>query len=98
MNTFEIISWVLGAQRKIIVTEPLTWNGAEFKLKLEENSQQDDLVIKLENGHWQTISLLSDPIASILPRQLEIDSIGFEIAKHWCNRLKQQLENFQACI
>ncbi|HEX8023529.1 hypothetical protein [Mucilaginibacter sp.] len=93
-NTFEIKSWVLGTERKIIVTEPLTVDGTEFKLELDE---KEPLIIKYDNGHWHPLSP-DDKTVVAVPRQLEIDSIGFEIAKHWCSRLARQLENFQLAI
>lgn len=94
MNTFEIKSWVLGTERKIVVTEPSTVDGTDFKLNLEEN---EPIIIRYDNGHWHSLSA-GDRSTSPIPRQIEIDSIGFEIAKYWCSRLARQLENFQLSI
>ena len=93
MNTFEIKSFVLGTERKILVTEPANVDGTEFILNLEEKEQ---IVIKFDNGNWY--SLLPDKTIAAVPKQLEIDSIGFEIAKHWCSRLATQLESFRLSI
>jgi hypothetical protein len=96
MKTFEITSWVLGTEQKIIVTEPPTLDSSEFKLKLYDLDEY--LVVILKDGHWVSFlnRNISPPLRMI--EQLEIDSIGFQIAKHWCNRLTQQLENFQISI
>nr|WP_294791174.1 hypothetical protein [uncultured Mucilaginibacter sp.] len=98
MNTFEIVSWVLGTERKIIVTEPTTWSGTEFKLKIAEEVEINELTVKLENGSWLPVLSAQEKNNNIIPKQLELDSIGYQIAKYWCRRLEQQLEDFQICI
>jgi hypothetical protein len=98
MQTFEIVSWVLGYEQKIIVTEPKNLDEVEFRLKLKEGNLNDDLIIKLEDGHWKPVSLINEIALPLLTRQFEIDSIGYKIAKHWCRRLQIQLENYQVCM
>lgn len=97
MKTFEINSWVDGSKQRIIVTEPSTWDSTEFKLRINECGSNTQFIIKLENGHWRYISF-DDTANYSTPKQLEIDSIGFEVARYWCSRLEQQLENFQICL
>lgn len=94
MNTFEIISWVNGKEQNIRVTEPLVLDMPVFKLTFDQASQNENLIVRLEDGHW---SLLSSAKNKTI-HQLEIDSIGYQIARHWCNRLEQQLAAFQICI
>lgn len=98
MNTFEIVAWVFGRERKIIVTEPLSWNASEFELNFDQAVKKNNLTIKLENGHWLPLLPLNINSNTVIPQQLEIDSIGYQIAKHWCSRLEQQLAEFQICI
>jgi hypothetical protein len=98
MNTFEIVVWVLGIEQKVIVTEPTAWNETEFALHFNDASKKNTLMIKLENGHWLPVVPADKKTSTILPRQLEIDSIGYQIAKHWCGRLEKQLQNFRICI
>jgi len=96
MKVFCIHTLIHGHHTAIEVQQPVPWDSNEFTIRYHRGNEQKVATLLFDNGHWKHLTLDLDLRAEL--EDLEVDSIGHQIASTWSQQLAMQLERFQLYI
>lgn len=96
MKVFYIHTLIHGHYTAIEVQQPVPWYSNEFTIRYHRENEQKIATLLFDNGHWKHRPEELDLRAEL--EDLEVDSIGHQIASIWSQELAIQLERFQLYI
>lgn len=97
MEEFKIDSYIKGNKIPINVQKIGYWFNPEFKIVFYDTGIKNSFIFNLIENYW---SYLPDNTTSksenddVPFNQIEVDLIGYEIAKYWSVRLEKYLQIF----
>lgn len=94
MVSFKVTSFLNGKKVIVSVIKSDPWDANEFLVNFEMGNNNYTRTISLKDGKWH----LHDNDRTPEFGRIDINCIGFEIAKYWSSKLKRQIDEFELCF